>query len=148
VQTLTIDGLQFNDLNKNGQLDVYEDWRNSATVRAKDLVSQMTVAEKAGVMMHGTLRTGGAMGAVGAGASYDLEANRKAIAAGNINSFITRLQAAPSVLAEQNNKLQELAEAARLGIPLTISTDPRHHFQYTLGGQQRVARAFHNGLRV
>ncbi len=133
VKSLQIDGLQFKDLNKNGQLDVYEDWRNSASVRAKDLVSQMTLEEKAGAMMHGTLRAGGQMGSIGAGASYDLEANRKAIMDGKVNSFITRLQAAPQILAEQNNKLQELAEVSRLGIPLTISTDPRHHFQYVLG---------------
>ena len=58
VKTLSVDGLQFKDLNKNGKLDVYEDWRKSASVRAKDLVAQMTLAEKAGAMMHGTLRTG------------------------------------------------------------------------------------------
>lgn len=133
AKTLTVDGLQFKDLNKNGKLDGYEDWRKSPQERAKDLVSQMTLEEKAGAMMHGTLRTGGQMGAIGAGASYDLEANRKAITDGRVNSFITRLQAAPQILAEQNNKLQELAEASRLGIPLTISTDPRHHFQYVLG---------------
>ncbi len=133
AKMLTVDGLQFKDLNKNGQLDVYEDWRKPASVRAKDLVAQMTLEEKAGALMHGTLRAGGQLGSIGAGASYDLEANRKAIVDAKVNSFITRLQAAPQVLAEQNNKLQELAEASRLGIPLTISTDPRHHFQYVLG---------------
>ena len=133
AKTLTIDGLQFKDLNKNGKLDGYEDWRKSPQERAKDLISQMTLEEKAGAMMHGTLRAGGQMGSIGAGASYDLEANRKAITDGKVNSFITRLQVAPQTLAEQNNKLQELAEASRLGIPLTISTDPRHHFQYVLG---------------
>jgi beta-glucosidase len=133
ARTLQVDGLQFKDLNKNGKLDVYEDWRKSPQARAKDLVSQMTLEEKAGAMMHGTLRTGGQMGAIGAGASYNLEANRKAIVDAKVNSFITRLQAAPRVLAEENNKLQELAETSRLGIPLTISTDPRHHFQYVLG---------------
>jgi beta-glucosidase len=130
---LQSNGLQFKDLNKNGKLDVYEDWRKPASVRAKDLVAQMTLEEKAGAMMHGTLRAGGQMGSIGAGASYNLEANRKAIVDAKVNSFITRLQAAPQVLAEQNNKLQELAEASRLGIPLTISTDPRHHFQYVVG---------------
>ena len=58
VKSLQIDGLQFKDLNKNGKLDVYEDWRKSPQFRAKDLVSQMTLEEKAGTMMHGTLRTG------------------------------------------------------------------------------------------
>lgn len=130
---LRLEGLQFKDLNKNGKLDVYEDWRQMPQVRAKDLVAQMTLAEKAGAMMHGTLRTGGQMGAVGFGGSYDLEPIRKLIYESQVNSFITRLQAAPRQIAEENNKLQELAEASRLGIPLTISTDPRHHFQYTLG---------------
>ncbi len=133
AKRLSIDGLSFKDLNKNGKLDGYEDWRKSSSVRAQDLVAQMTLAEKAGAMMHGTLRTGGPMGAVGFGGSYDLAAIGKLITEAQVTSFITRLQAAPRSLAEENNKLQELAEASRLGIPLTISTDPRHHFQYTLG---------------
>ena len=133
VKTLQIAGLQFKDLNKNGKLDVYEDWRQSPPVRVKDLVAQMTLEEKAGTMMHGTLRTGGPMGSVGFGTGYDLEAIRKLMQDAKVNSFITRLQAPPRQMAEENNKLQELAEASRLGIPLTISTDPRHHFQYTAG---------------
>lgn len=133
LRTLQADGLPFKDLNKNGRLDPYEDWRKSPQVRAKDLVAQMTLAEKAGAMMHGTLRTGGAMGAVGYGGSYDLAQIRKLVVEAQVNSFITRLQAAPRQMAEENNKLQELAETSRLGIPLTISTDPRHHFQYVLG---------------
>ena len=133
VKNLQIDGLQFKDLNKNGKLDVYEDWRRPNQERVKDLVAQMTLEEKAGTMMHGTLRTGGQMGSIGFGASYDLEPMRKAIVDAKVNSFITRLQATPHQMAEENNKLQELAEASRLGIPLTISTDPRHHFQYVLG---------------
>ena len=133
VKILTVNGLQFKDLNKNGKLDLYEDWRQSPQVRIKDLVAQMTLEEKAGTMMHGTLRTGGPMGSVGFGNGYDLEAIRKLMQDAKVNSFITRLQAPPRQMAEENNKLQELAEASRLGIPLTISTDPRHHFQYTAG---------------
>jgi beta-glucosidase len=136
---LRLEGLEFKDLNRNGKLDVYEDWRQTPQARAKDLVRQMTLEEKAGAMMHGTLRTGGQMGAIGAGASYDLEQMRKAILEAKVNSFITRLQATPSLLAEENNKLQQLAETSRLGIPLTISTDPRHHFQSTLGASSSSA---------
>ena len=133
VPALQIDGRQFKDLNRNGRLDGYEDWRLSPQARARDLVRQMTIEEKAGAMMHGTLRTGGQLGAIGAGGSYDLEANRRAIVEARVNSFITRLQGPARMLAEENNRLQELAEASRLGIPLTISTDPRHHFQYVVG---------------
>jgi beta-glucosidase len=137
ASVLELEGLRFKDLNKNGKLDVYEDWRQTAETRARDLVRQMTLEEKAGAMMHGTLRTGGQMGAIGAGNSYDLEQIRKAIVELRLNSFITRLQVAPRQLAEENNRLQQIAEESRLGIPLTISTDPRHHFQYVLGAASR-----------
>jgi beta-glucosidase len=67
------------------------------------------------------------------GSQYDFEAARIMIQDRKINSFITRLSVRPRELAEQNNKLQEIAEGGRLGIPATISTDPRNHFQYTAG---------------
>src|SRR4051812_35655670 len=51
---ITIDGLVFKDLNRNARLDVFEDWRKSAPERAADLVANMTLEEKAGLMMHGT----------------------------------------------------------------------------------------------
>src|ERR1700685_4772972 len=51
---LTKDNLKFKDMNRNGQLDPYEDWRLSADVRARDLTNRLTLAEKAGLMMHGT----------------------------------------------------------------------------------------------
>ena len=48
------DGYRFIDLNGNGTLDVYEDWRLDADTRADDLVSQMTVREKIAQMQHPT----------------------------------------------------------------------------------------------
>lgn len=44
--TMFIDGLQFKDLNSNGKLDAYEDWRLSATERSQDLINQMTLEER------------------------------------------------------------------------------------------------------
>ena len=38
AQLITADGLQFKDLNKNGKLDKYEDWRLPNEARANDLV--------------------------------------------------------------------------------------------------------------
>ncbi|HEU4993854.1 MAG TPA: glycoside hydrolase family 3 N-terminal domain-containing protein [Gemmatimonadaceae bacterium] len=134
---LQIDGLRFRDLNRNGQLDVYEDWRQSPDARAKDLVARMTVAEKAGLMMHGTARSVGPMGAAGIGAQYDSAANVALIRDANVNSFITRLGGDPTALATANNSLQAIAEGTRLGIPLTISTDPRNHFQFIVGASNR-----------
>jgi beta-glucosidase len=137
---LTVDGLQFKDLNRNGRLDAYEDWRLTPEARVKDLVQQMTLQEKAGLMMHGTLRSAGGPGAPGAGKEYDFAAAEKVIVGTAINSFITRLGGDPANLARQNNKIQELAEKARLGIPATISTDPRNHFQYTAGASAERGR--------
>ncbi|MCF1469741.1 glycoside hydrolase family 3 protein [Agrobacterium vitis] len=132
---LTVDGKTFKDLNRNGRLDPYEDWRRSPAERASDLVSQMTLIEKAGLMMHGTapaLASGSESGQ-GRGSGYDLERIKPLINDAKVATYITRLSLPPEQLAAENNKLQEIAEASRLGIPLTISTDPRNHFQYVLG---------------
>ena len=52
VKILTVDGLAFKDLNKNGKLDKYEDWRLPVDVRAKDLASKMSVEQIAGLMLY------------------------------------------------------------------------------------------------
>ena len=48
VQILTKGGRAFKDLNRNGKLDTYEDWRKDPLVRAKDLASQLSIDEIAG----------------------------------------------------------------------------------------------------
>ncbi|HEX8048875.1 glycoside hydrolase family 3 N-terminal domain-containing protein [Rhizobium sp.] len=133
VKTLTLDGLSFKDLNRNGKLDPYEDWRLPAAERAADLVKRMTLEEKAGLMMHGTAPSIGAGAGMGVGSEYDLDRARDMIDRRKVVTFITRLGGDPAILAGENNKLQEIAEAGRLGIPATISTDPRNHFQFVLG---------------
>ena len=52
VDIITAGKYQFKDLNKNGKLDVYEDWRQPMDKRIADLVSQMTLEEKVGLMFH------------------------------------------------------------------------------------------------
>jgi beta-glucosidase len=52
VDILTQGKYQFKDLNKNGKLDPYEDWRLPVDKRIADLVSQMTLEEKAGFLFH------------------------------------------------------------------------------------------------
>jgi beta-glucosidase len=89
----------------------------------------MTLEEKAGAMMHGTAPAPFTPNA----SAYDRAAAERIILQAHVTSLVTRLGGAPDVLAEQNNGLQEIAERARLGIPLTVSTDPRNHFQYTFG---------------
>jgi beta-glucosidase len=43
-------GFSFRDLNKNGKLDVYEDPRQPIDARIDDLLKQMTLEEKAGLL--------------------------------------------------------------------------------------------------
>jgi beta-glucosidase len=126
---LTVDGLQFKDLNRNGKLDPYEDWRLTPQQRAQDLASCMTLAEKAGLMMHGAI----VLLRDAKPAGYDPAAMEKMILETHVNSFITRLAGDAAHLADQNNLVQEIAERDRLGIPATISTDPRNHFQFIQG---------------
>ena len=125
VPLITVSGLKFKDLNRNGKLDPYEDWRLSPASRAADLIRRMTLQEKAGVMLHGTLPT--AADTIGRGRQYDLSAAKTLIRKG-INTFITRLATEAGDFAAQNNELQALSEETRLGIPLLISTDPRNQF--------------------
>jgi beta-glucosidase len=53
---LKIGGLIFKDLNRNGVLDPYEDWRLPVDRRVADLVSQMTMEEKTGLMFHASIQ--------------------------------------------------------------------------------------------
>ena len=141
VQTpvLRQDGLEFKDLNRNGVLDPYEDWRLSPEQRARDLVARMTLGEKAGTMMHGTARAvGGPMAGAGMGGQYDTAAIRVLIDSVKVTNLITRLNTDARALATQNNVLQAIAGRARLGIPITISTDPRNHFQYLPGASSQT----------
>jgi beta-glucosidase len=122
----------YRDLNRNGRLDPYEDRRLSAERRAADLVARMTLEEKAGAMMHGTLPgRGGFAGMSREG--YDHAAARRMILDGKLNSFLTRVELSPEKFAQENNAIQKLAAEGRLGIPVTISTDPRSHFQAVAG---------------
>ena len=50
------DGLKFKDLNRNGQVDKYEDWRLSAEERSKDLLAKMSLEQKVGFMLISTTR--------------------------------------------------------------------------------------------
>lgn len=108
VAVLSIDGLEFRDLDRSGDLTPYEDWRLSAEDRASDLVQHMTLEEKASAMVHPALT------------------NAEQVKSFGLTSVLTRSSSAPATIAAQNNALQELAEDRRLGIPMTISSDPRH----------------------
>lgn len=121
----------YRDLNHNGRRDPYENARLPIERRVDDLLKRMTLAEKVALMLHGTLPAENGM-VIGVGNAYD-KAMAQALLAEGVSSFITRLSPDPRTFAQENNAIQRLAEATRLGIPVTISTDPRNHFEVTVG---------------
>ncbi|MGF6770812.1 beta-glucosidase [Paraburkholderia sp. GAS199] len=133
LNLISQDGLKFKDMDKSGQLEPYEDWRLSADVRARDLANRLTLAEKAGLMMHGTAPVLDDTTGAGTGSAYDMAALKTQINGRNISTYITRMSADAGTMADQYNQIQTLAEQSRLGIPVSISSDPRNHFQYVLG---------------
>ena len=124
------------DLNKNGKLDPYEDPAQPMEARITDLLKQMTLEEKAGTMfINGTV--------INDDGTIDKRADAKGPAArmpSAIENISDRkmthfnLWAVPATreLAIGTNAIQKLAESTRLGIPVTIASDPRHYFSTTI----------------
>ncbi|MGK5531590.1 glycoside hydrolase family 3 protein [Streptomyces sp. URMC 129] len=136
VDLIEVDGLWFRDLSKDGVLHPYEDWRLPAEQRARDLVGRMTLAEKAGTMVHPVAAHAGSgycFDELPAGSAPSLRPLRQDIAANHVTSVLSRLTADASVLVTEHNRIQEIAEGTRLGIPVSVSSDPRNRFSATAG---------------
>jgi beta-glucosidase len=123
--TITVDGLEFKDLNGNGKLDPYEDWRLGAEERAKDLLSQMTVREKVAQMQHPTF----VPKADGKIPSY----LKKWSEDENVGFLLVRELPDVKNAAETMNQIQEWCESSRLGIPVVVSMDSVHGCSYVAG---------------
>ena len=124
-------GFGFRDLNKNGRLDPYEDSRQNIEIRIENLLSQMTLEEKAGLMfinMTGINNNGSLFEKpkLNEPISFFLGTNSSLVAAKKMNHFNLIAAYEPMAFATWNNNMQTLAEKTRLGIPITIATDPRH----------------------
>jgi beta-glucosidase len=155
INVLTINKLQFKDLNKNGKLDQYEDWRLSQAVRIKDLVAQMTLEEKIGFMLISTTRLKGdyafqpnaPKGEISSGFNEEdlvqpinmftrrplpvptlsAAGTTKAVNQIHQRHFILRANTTARIMAEWSNNLQALCENSRLGIPAIVASNPRNH---------------------
>lgn len=123
---LTIDGVTFRDLNKNGRLDVYEDPRRPIAERVEDLLAQMTLEEKCGLMMQPMINAGKDGTLIERPSGVSRHATSDRVANRHINHFNLVLSGDAASVAAWSNRLQELAERTRLGIPVSVSTDPRH----------------------
>lgn len=155
ITLLTVDGYAFKDLNRNGMLDAYEDWRLTPKERAINLASQMSVDEIAGLMLYsahqaipgasqgfGASTYGGkAFDESGAKASDLSDAQRKFLTEDNVRHVLVTRVESPEVAAHWNNNVQALVEGLGKGIPANNSSDPRHgtaadtEYNYGSGGQ-------------
>lgn len=155
IKILTIQGFAFKDLNKNQQLDPYEDWRLPLETRIKDLISKMSVEEKVGFMLISTSRMAGD-GAFEPGApraeissgfnekdqiqtqnmfsrkplAYPMlmaAGTTKGVMQNHLRHFILRANTSAKNMADWANNLQSLSESSRLGIPSIVASNPRNH---------------------
>ena len=137
---LEVNGYVFRDLNENGELDTYEDWRLPTDERAAALVTLMSAEEKAGMMVIPTLNA--VEGGLLPDNARDLVHNE------HVTRFIFRnpvvprpdptatsgrsgAQITPRQAAAYTNAVQELAEQTRLGIPILFKSNARNHYEQT-----------------
>ncbi|HIR78864.1 MAG TPA: glycoside hydrolase family 3 protein [Candidatus Egerieenecus merdigallinarum] len=106
---IEVDGCQFKDLNDNGALDPYEDWRLTPEERAEDLLSQMDATQKASQMVHLTLVS-----------KKDSWFNENNVGFALVYEYIFD---SATEAAKRTNEIQELSESAPLGIPVIFSMD-------------------------
>ena len=140
VKILTVNGVHFKDLNKNGKLDKYEDWRLDIEERAKDLASKLTVDQIAGLMLYSghqaipaaprgfgaATYNGKPFAESGAKASDLTDQQKKFLTDDNLRHvLVTRVQG-PDIAAAWNNNVQALVEGLGSGIPANNSSDPRN----------------------
>ncbi len=133
---LTIDGFTFRDLNNNGKLDVYEDYRADVESRVNDILSQMTIEEKVGLMWHPPIGIGTKGEILGKPdvATYSLVSTYDVMLNKQFRHFNLFKIPSTESIAKWYNAIQKLAEQDRLGIPVTISSDPRHGINNFMDG--------------
>lgn len=157
VKILTVDRLGFKDLNKNNELDKYEDWRLPALDRAKDLASKMSVEQIAGLMLYSRhqsipAQNRGFFAATYNGKSFTESGAKVSDLSDQQKEFLTKDDLrhvlltsveSPEVAAQWNNNMQALVEGIGLGIPGNNSSDPRHgtvaNTEYNEGAGGRIS---------
>ena len=140
VKILTVDRLAFKDLNRNGQLDKYEDWRLPAEERAEDLATQLSLDDIAGLMLYsshqsipgrssgfGAAKYDGKIFPESGAAASDLSDNQKTfLEEDHLRHVLITSVKSPEVAARWNNNAQAFVEGIGFGIPVNTSSDPRH----------------------
>lgn len=120
VSIIQVDGYAFKDLDRDGTLDIYEDWRLDDETRAKDLANKLTEEEMTPLFTHGGWTSFGST-IEGDDLTYVEEGGRGGVTRSAISEGNT------SMAVSWVNALQALCEGTgNWGIPATISVDPNH----------------------
>ncbi len=112
------DGYAFKDMNQNGKLDAYEDWRLTNEERTEDLAGQMKGSEIAAVLTHGGW---------GDFTTEPLKEDDKSytyLMSGGRGGVTRNIGEGGTNHAKWTNSIQEVAESSFYGIPAMISIDP------------------------
>jgi beta-glucosidase len=131
-------GVAYRDLNKNGIKDIYESVEAPIDERVDDLISQMTIEEKAGTLfinMIGVHPDGGLMEHPVLSDPFSLlmAPTTEMVIGKHMNHFNIRAAYPKEVMLNWYNAIQKMGERSRLGIPITIASDPRHGVPSTFG---------------
>ncbi len=127
------DGTRFRDLNGNGVMDPYEDPRLGADVRTEDLLGRLSLEEKCGLMFQTVIEVGDDGELLEAPGKISKSPTTTVVVGKNMTHFNVHAIRTARQAAQWNNRLQALAETTPHGIPVTISTDPRHAFVENTG---------------
>lgn len=113
--------LAFKDMNANGELDAWEDWRNSVEVRAAALAQEISKEQIAGLMLFSSHERNLAAGLTDAQRTYlenDRLRNVLNASANDVVANVTWTNAAQSFA-------ESLVSEQEPYIPVNISSDPR-----------------------
>ena len=117
VKIVEADGYAFKDLNQNGKLDVYEDWRETPENRANDLVAQMQGPEMAAILAHG------GWGDFTTDPLTTDDGSYTYLMAGGRGGVTRNIGRGGGVHAKWTNAIQSVAESCYYGIPAMISME-------------------------
>jgi len=116
---------RYRDLNKNGQMDPYENPSLAVEDRVSDLLPRMTLEEKVGQMIHSTFSSNAD--------GMPPENLEKEVQEDVVGFLCIGYSPGPGAAARCMNKIQKWAESSRLGIPVVISMDSVHGLSYVTG---------------
>lgn len=145
-KVIEVDALEFRDLDGDGELTPFEDWRLSPQERARDLVGRMSPEEKIGLMVISSRPMGISQhnkeltshdGALDeqhlpikldphTSAGIPFEGTTQMIQQMHMRHFIMREEPTGSRIATWINAMNEVAEGTRWGIPVVVAANSKN----------------------